>query len=59
MKSEIIENAIDSVVNKSKYSEDFKRAFIQYVKNKFEDNATENDLKTLLSFIEVEEDTQK
>ena len=59
MKSEIIENAIDSVVNKSEYSEDFKRAFIQYVKNKFEDNATENDLKTLLSFIEVEEDTQK
>ena len=59
MKSEIIENAIESVVNKSEYSEDFKRAFIKYVKNKFEDNATESDLKTVLSFIDVKEDAQK
>ncbi len=59
MKSEIIEHAIKSVVNESEYSEEFKKAFIQYVKNKFENNATENDLKVVLSFIEVKEDDYK
>lgn len=59
MKSEIIEHAIRSVVNESEYSEEFKKAFIQYVKNKFENNATENDLKVVLSFIEVKEDDYK
>lgn len=51
MRNKTIENAIDSVVNATSYSSDFKAAFKRYVKNKFEDNATENDLKRVLSFI--------
>ena len=39
MRNKIIENAIDSVVNASNTSSDFKLAFRQYVKNKFDDNA--------------------
>ena len=38
MRNKIIENAIDSVVNASNTSSDFKLAFRQYVKNKFDDN---------------------
>ena len=38
MRNKIIENAIDSVVNASNTSSDFKLAFRQYVKNKFEDD---------------------
>ena len=45
MRNKIIENAIDSVVNASNTSPDFKLAFRQYVKNKFDDNAKESDLK--------------
>lgn len=37
MRNKIIENAIDSVVNASNTSSDFKLAFRQYVKNKFDD----------------------
>lgn len=55
MKNKIIENAIDSVVNASNTSSDFKRAFIQYIKNKFEDNAKESDLKRILTLIEDDE----
>lgn len=44
MRNKIIENAIDSVVNASNTSSDFKLAFRQYVKNKFDDNAKESDL---------------
>lgn len=61
MRNKIIENAIDSVVvvNASNISPDFKLAFRQYVKNKFDDNAKESDLKRVLALIEDdEEDTQ-
>ena len=47
MRNKIIENAIDSVVNASNTSSDFKLAFRQYVKNKFDDNAKESDLKRI------------
>lgn len=59
MKSEIIEKAINSIVDESTYSDDFKKAFKKYVKNKFEDNATESDLKTVMNFIDVKEDSQQ
>ena len=53
MRNKIIENAIDSVVNTSS---DFKLAFRQYVKNKFDDNAKESDLKRILTLIEDDEE---
>lgn len=56
MRNKIIENAIDSVVNASNTSPDFKSAFRQYVKNKFEDNAKESDLKRILTLIEDDEE---
>ena len=60
MRNKIIENAIDSVVNASNTSSDFNLAFRQYVKNKFDDNAKESDLKRILTLIEDddEEDIQ-
>ena len=59
MRNKIIENTIERVVDESENSKDFKSALKQYVKNKFEDNASENDLKRVLSLIEVkEEDNQ-
>lgn len=56
MRNKIIENTIERIVEESDNSKDFKSAFKQYVKNKFEDNATENDLKRVLSLIEVIEE---
>ena len=50
------EHAIDSVVNASNTSSDFKLAFRQYVKNKFDDNAKESDLKRILTLIEDDEE---
>jgi len=60
MRNKIIENTIDSVVNASNTSSGFKLAFKQYVKNKFEDNAKESDLKRILTLIEDDgEDVQR
>lgn len=56
MRNKIIENAIDSVVNASSTSSDFKLAFKQYVKNKFDANAKENDLKQMLMLLEDDEE---
>lgn len=54
MRNKTIEAAIDSVVNESPNSADFKAAFRQYVKNKFDDNASESDLKRVIALIEDE-----
>lgn len=56
MRNKIIENAIDSVVNASNTSPGFRLAFRQYVKNKFDDNAKESDLKQILTLIEDDEE---
>lgn len=56
MNNKIIESTIEKVVDESQYSFEFKTAFKQYVKNKFEDNATDSDLKRVLSIIDVKED---
>ena len=56
MRNKIIEATIERVVDESEYSDDFKSMFKQYVKNKFDDNASENDLKRVLSLIEVTEE---
>lgn len=56
MRNKIIEGTIDSVVNASDTSADFKQAFRRYVKNKFDHNANENDLKRILTLLEGEEE---
>ena len=58
MRNKIIEATIDKVVDESNYPSEFKTAFKQFVKNKFDDNAKESDLKTILSLLpdETEDD---
>lgn len=56
MRNKIIDGTIDSVVNASNTSPDFKLAFRRYIKNKFEDNAKESDLKWILTLIEDDEE---
>lgn len=52
MRNKIIENAIDSVINVSDTSSDFKMAFRQYIKNRFDGNTKEGDLKRILALLE-------
>ena len=52
MRNKIIENTIDDVIDNTPYSIDFKNAFKQFIKNKFEDNAKEGDLKRVLGLLE-------
>ena len=58
MRNKIIEATIDKVVDESNYPSDFKKAFQQFVKNKFDDTAKESDLKIILSLLpdETEDD---
>ena len=56
MRNKTIESTIDFVVNASNTSSDFKVAFRQYIKNKFEDNAKESDLKRILMLIDDDEE---
>ena len=54
MRNKIIEATIDEVIDNSSYPADFKKAFKQFVKNKFDDNAKESDLKRILSLLNEE-----
>ena len=54
MRNKIIEATIEEVMDKSSYPDDFKKAFKQFVKNKFDDNAKESDLKRVLSLLNEE-----
>lgn len=56
MRNKIIATTIDRIVDKSDNSLDFKSVFKKYIKNVFDNNARENDLKRALSLIEEEED---
>lgn len=51
MRNKIIEKTINDVVDESDFSSDFKNAFKQYVKNKFDNNASESDLKRILTLV--------
>lgn len=51
MRNKIIEATIEEVIDKSPYPSDFKKAFKQFVKNKFDDNAKESDLKRILALL--------
>lgn len=56
MRNQTVETVIDQVIDKSGQSDDFKSAFKAYIKNKFDGNATDHDLKFVLSLIEDKED---
>lgn len=58
MRNKIIEQTIDRVIEESKTSSDFKSVFKMYVKNKFDNNASEGDLKRALCLIEEEDEQQ-
>lgn len=56
MRNKIIEQTIDNVIDASNYSPEFKTVFKKYIKNVFNNNTNENDLKIALSLIEEEEE---
>lgn len=58
MRNKTIESTIDKVIDNSNYPSDFKNALKQFIKNKFDNNATGTDLKRVLSLLpdEVEDD---
>ena len=58
MRNKIIEATIYKVVDESNYPSDFKKAFKQFVKNKFDNISKESDLKVVLSLLpdETEDD---
>lgn len=58
MRNKTIENTIDTVVDESSYSDEFKAAFKRFIKNKFDDNAKETDLKCILSLLSDDELTE-
>ena len=45
MRNKTIEATIDRVIDSSDYPSDFKNAFKQFIKNKFDDNSKESDFK--------------
>lgn len=55
MRNKTIENTIDAVVDDSTYSDEFKSAFKRFIKNKFDDNVKETDLKNILSLLNDDE----
>ena len=56
MRNKIIENAIEQVIDSENVNADFKSAFKKFVKNKFDNNANDNDLKINLELLKVEEE---
>lgn len=52
MRNKIIESTIDRVINEANVSPDFKSVFKKYIKNKFDNNTNEGDLKRALVLIE-------
>ena len=58
MRNKIIEQTVDRVIDESKTPADFKSVFKQYIKNKFDNNASESDLKRALMLVEEEDEQQ-
>ena len=58
MRNKIIESTIEQVVDQSQIPSDAKALLKKYVINKFDDNASESDLKQTLAFIEVNEEDE-
>lgn len=51
MRNKIIETTIDKVIDTSDYPSDFKQAFKQFIKNTYNGNSKESDLKSILSLL--------
>ena len=58
MRNKAIEQTIDQVIDESKAPSDFKSVFKKYVKNKFDNNEIEGDLKRALALIEEADEQQ-
>lgn len=58
MRNKILEEVIDTVVDDCGQSPEFIATFKRYIKNKYDNNANENDLKTVLSLIQIQEETK-
>lgn len=58
MRNKVIENVIDDVVDQSPHSAEFKKAFKQFIKNRFDGNDADGDLKTVISYIETLEENE-
>lgn len=58
MRNKTIENIIDEVIDESNYSTDFKSALKKFIKNKFDNNASESDLKQVLNLLDESDLTE-
>lgn len=58
MRNKIIEDTIERVVAQSQISSDAKSVLTQYIKNKFDNNVSDSDLKQALALIEVDEEEE-
>lgn len=56
MRNKIIEQTIDKEIESSMHSSEFKVVLKKYIKNVFDNNVGENDLKRALSLIDGEEE---
>ena len=52
MRNKIIDEVISEVIDTIDQPQEFKNALKKYIRNKFDGNASDNDLKTVLSMIE-------
>lgn len=59
MRNKIIEQTIDNVIDASNHSSDFRTVFKKYIKNVFNNNAREDDLKSALDLILIEEEEEQ
>lgn len=56
MRNKIIDDVISEIVDNANVSHEFKVAFKQYIRNRFDGNVTDSDLKTVLNMIDSPED---
>lgn len=59
MRNKTIESTIDKVIDNSNYPSVFKNALKQFIKNKFDNNVTETDLKRVWSLLPEETEDDK
>lgn len=58
MRNKIIEDTIERIVAQSQISSEAKSVLTQYIKNKFDNNVSDSDLKQALALIEVDEEEE-
>lgn len=57
MRNRIIDEVINEVIDAEEQPQEFRNVFKRFIRNKFDGNASEGDLKTVLSLIEEQEVT--